>query len=127
MVEAAQRGVGGDQVQTRHGGGLDQLADLDILAEDGLGRIAAFKIGGEEPARRRLRVEIPEQGAPFRYARRRPGEVDRKGGFANAPLEAVDGDGRQCRFLCHGRGSYGFPPSKQGLKSAACYMGVTSG
>ena len=105
MIEPAQRGVGGDEVQPRHGGGLDQLAHLHILAEDRLRRVAAAMVGREQPAGRRLRIEIPEQGAAFRDAGRRPGEVDREGGFAHASLETVDGDGRQgpvlCAVLCH--------------------------
>ena len=30
------------------------------------------------------------------------GQVDREGGLPHAALETIDGDSRQCRFLCHG-------------------------
>ena len=89
---ARTRAFGGDQVETRRGGRLDQLGRGDIAREHRLRFAFGPALAVEQEARRRLWIEIPQQGSACRQCRGGPSEVDRKGGLTDAALEAVDRD-----------------------------------
>ena len=99
-IEPAQRRVGGEQVEPVEArcAGPASLARRPWRTPPAPCRASRLAVA-EDEARRRLRVEVPEQGPPRRQRRRGPGEVDRQRRLSDAALEAVNRDRRHRRTV----------------------------
>ena len=90
-VEVAQREVGRNDVEPGVIGRVDVGRERRLVADEALDAALDDRLDAEAERRRALRVEVPEQH-PGARAGRLVGEVDGRGGLADAAFDAVRGE-----------------------------------